>query len=158
MKTNSIAVLVFLLFMVGCATRQQKLDLSIVGDSGVSPTTYHRMQEHDDLSLFDLEDLAQHHVSDQITLRYLRDLRSIYYLTAKQVDQLRAKKVSDTVINYLLMTPKIYRYDDIDQYGAYGPYESFGPYGPFGPYYYPFYDPVIIHSYHGIPPNPNWHR
>jgi hypothetical protein len=93
------------------------------------------MVHQDALSLWDIKALAKAGVSDAIVLRYLRDQRSVYYLSSDDVTGLRKAGVSQSIVDYMLQTPQ--RYATAYYYGPY-------------PYYYdPFWGPPFPYNYWG---------
>jgi len=137
MKLSRWPILVALpLLLAACGpTPQQVADLSAVQRGGVPAATYDKMVHGDALALVDIEALSHAGVNDGIILRYLRDQGTIYTLNSADVLQLRHAGVSQSVIDYMLMTAR-----DAADYPPYYPY-----YGPgWGPWYGPgFYGPGI---------------
>lgn len=70
------------------------------------------------LSLADIREMAAKGLGEQTILNVLRASRVIYTLTAKDVAELQAAKVSVVVIDYLLSTPLRYK-DDLLRTRAY---------------------------------------
>jgi len=133
MKLSRLFFLFVPLFFTACGlSPEQKADYAKVQESGVSSAVYDKMVHGDDLSLWDIKDLARAHVSDGVVLRYLRDHGTVYYLNSDDVADLRKAGVSQSIVDYMLQTP-----------GAYGPGPNVsigvGPYwgGPYwgGPYW-----------------------
>lgn len=89
----------------GCASTAQRQIAMTATRYGASPEVVRKMERGDRLSLPDLETLAQAHVPDDDVLAYLRRTSAYYKLTTAQIDQLRARGVSDRIIDYLLATP-----------------------------------------------------
>jgi len=132
------AVLLVPLLLAGCGlTAQQQSDYAQVKRSGVNPAVYDKMVQGDDLSVSDIEELRRAGVSDEITLRYLRDRRTVYYLTNVEIGGLRQADVSSTVIDYMLQTQRMYL--------TYNPAIGNG----FG--YFPYYDPFWGPPYANYP-------
>src|SRR3984957_9561740 len=132
MKLSRLLILLVPLLLTACGlSDQQKADYARVQTSGVSPAVYDKMVHGDALSLYDIKALSHAGVSDGIILRYLRDQGTVYTLNSSDVGSLRKAGVSQSIVDYMLQTPRNYSYG----YGPYGPY----PYGdPFwGPYPYP---------------------
>lgn len=128
MRFFRLAVLLLPLLLAACGlTEQQKADLAAVQRSGVDPAVYDKMAHGDDLGLADIKALSHAGVSDAVTLRYLRNQRTVYYLTAEDVGSLKTSGVSTSVIDYMLQTPRMY--------ATYYPAAGVG----FG--YFPYYDP-----------------
>ena len=141
MKHLRLLVLLVPLFLAACGlSEQQKADYAKVQQSGVSSAVYDKMMHGDDLSLYDIKALSRAHVSDGIILRYLRDRNTVYMLSSSDVTSLRNAGVSQSIVDYMLQTPRIYAYPPVTigvGYG-YGPYWGdpfWGPYYPY-PYYY----------------------
>ena len=142
MKRFRYFLLVLPLLLSACGlSDQQKADYRTVQSSGVSSAVYDNMLHGDALSLHDIKALARAHVRDAVILRYLRDLRLIYFLNSEDVIGLQKAGVSQSIIDYMRQTPQLY--------GAYGypPPACLGVgYGPFwgggnypcwgGPFYY----------------------
>jgi hypothetical protein len=104
-----LVVLLLPLLLVACGlTDQEKADYARVQSSGVNSAVYDKMMHGDELSLFDLKALAHAGVSDAITLRYLRNQHTAYFLSADDVSGLRKAGVSQSIVDYMLQTPRIY--------------------------------------------------
>ncbi len=132
MRFLRLAVALVPLLLAACGlTEQQKADYAQVYRSGVDSAVYDKMVHGDELGLYDIKALSHAGVSDAITLRYLRNQRTVYYLTAEDVAGLRKAGVSTSVVDYMLQTPRIY--------ASYYPAIGAG-YGYF-PYYDPFWGP-----------------
>ena len=145
MKLSRWLVLLVPLLLTACGlSDQQKSDYRSVQASGVSSAVYDKMVHGDDLSLYDIKSLTRSRVSDGVILRYLRDRQTVYFLNSGDVEGLRKAGVSQSIVDYMLQTPRMYQsaayptvgigvgvYDPI-WYGP-GPY----PYGPY-PYGYPY--------------------
>ncbi len=139
MRFMRIAVLLLPLLLAGCGlTEQQKADYARVQRSGVNAAVYDKMIHGDDLSLYDIEALSRANVNEGITLRYLRQQRTIYYLSALDVGALRKAGVSQSLVDYMLQTPRAYTnyYPPIGEGFGYWPYDDpfWGPPYPFYPY------------------------
>ena len=127
MKSMRLFLLVVPLLLTACGlSDQQKADYAAVQESGVSPAVYDKMMHGDNLSLFDIKALSRAHVNEGVILRYLRDQETTYYLNSDDVTGLRKAGVSQSIVDYMLQTPR--------QYGP-GYYPGYGPYGPYGPYW-----------------------
>ena len=137
-----LVVLVPLLFTACGLSDQQKADYARVQASGVSSAVYDKMVHGDDLSLYDIKALTRAHVSDGIILRYLRDQETVYYLNSDDVANLRKAGVSQSIVDYMLQTPRMYGPDFYPAIGVgvgYGPYWGDPFWGPAYPYpYYPY--------------------
>jgi hypothetical protein len=139
MKLLRLLVLLLPLLMTACGlSSQQKADYARVQSSGVSSAVYDKMVHGDDLSLYDIKALTHAGVSDGVILRYLRDQHTIYYLNSEDVTGLRKAGVSQSIVDYMLQTPRMYGPDFYPAIGigiGYGPYWG-DPYwgGPY-PYY-----------------------
>ena len=140
MKLARIFVFLVPLFLAACGlSDQQKADYASVQNSGVSSAIYDKMVHGDDLSLYDIKALSRAHVNDGIILRYLRDRGTVYVLSSGDVTGLRNAGVSQSIVDYMLQTPRIY-----GPYGnppiaigiGYGPYWGDPFWGP--PYPYPY--------------------
>ncbi len=138
MKPSRLLVLVLPLLLAACGlSQQEKADYDSVARSGVSSATYDKMVHGDPLSLYDIKSLARARVDDGVILRYLRDHRTVYILTSADVLDLHNAGVSQSIVDYMLTTPRLYQPDPTIGVGFdYGP-GWYGPYGPYGPYYYP---------------------
>ena len=137
MRLFRLAAILLPLLLAACGlSPQQQADYAEVRDSGVNPAVYDKMVHGDDLSLYDIKDLARAHVPDDIVLRYLRHRKTVYYLTTVDIGGLKTANVSPTIIDYLLQTPRVYA----SYYPAIG--NGFG--------YFPDYDPFWG------PPYPNY--
>ena len=114
--------------LAACASDQQRADQAAVESSGVSPAIYDKMVHDDPLSVNDIAALSRARVNDGITIRYIRDHGTRYFLSQGEIQYLQRNGVSPSVIDYMVQT---------GQGGPYGP----GPYGP-GPY--PYGPPISI--------------
>jgi len=134
MKSFRFLVLIVPLLLTACGlSDQQKVDYATVQSSGVSSAVYDKMVHGDDLSLYDIKALTHARVSDGVILRYLRDRQTIYYLNTGDVEGLRKAGVSQSIIDYMLQTPRMYPSGVYPAVGV-GYYNPFW-YGPY-PYYY----------------------
>ncbi|HUB68457.1 MAG TPA: hypothetical protein VL981_13310 [Candidatus Methylacidiphilales bacterium] len=144
MKRFRLLVLAVPLFLAACGlSDQQKADYQIVHSKGVNPAIYDKMVHGDSLSLYDIKALSRAHVSDAIILRYLRDQGTVYSLSSQDVIDLQKAGVSQSVIDYMLQTPR--------NYGPYPPPYYGYPYGYPGPYWGPY-------PYWGWAGGPYYHR
>jgi hypothetical protein len=153
MKISRLLVFLLPLLLAACGlSDQQKADYDSVQRSGVSSAIYDKMMHGDDLSLYDIKSLARARVSDAVILRYLRDHQTIYTLDSADVQDLRSAGVSQSIVDYMLQTPRMYGPNPVIGVGiGYGP-GWYDPYGPYGPYYGPYYGPP---PYYG--PYHHWH-
>ncbi len=137
MKLLRLCLLAVPLLLTACGlSAQQKADYASVQESGVSPAIYDKMVHGDPLSLSDIKSLSRAHVNDGVTLRYLRNQATIYQLTTADVVGLRKAGVSESIVDYMLQTPRIYQPDYYPDYGPWLGDPYWGPYwGPWGPYY-----------------------
>lgn len=145
MKLSRLLILFVPLLLTACGlSQQQKADYAQVQSSGVSSAIYDKMVHGDDLSLYDIKALSRAHVSDGVILRYLRDRNTIYNLNSEDVAGLRKAGVSQSIVDYMLQTPRMYGPGFYPQVGigvGYGPYWG-DPWGPYwggywgGPYYH----------------------
>jgi hypothetical protein len=144
MKLSRLLACVLTLLLTACGlSPQQKADYARVQSSGVSSAIYDKMVHGDALSLYDIKALSRAGVSDGITLRYLRDQGTTYYLNSDDVAGLRKAGVSQSIVDYMLQTARAYGPYGYPAIGiGYGPYWG-GPnwgdpfWGP--PYPYPYY-------------------
>ena len=138
MKYLRLLVLLVPLVLTACGlSDQQKADYARVQASGVSSAVYDKMVHGDPLSLYDIKALTHAGVNDGIILRYLRDQHTIYSLNSEDVASLRHAGVSQSIVDYMLLTPQMYG-SDFYPYG-YGPYWGdpfWGPPYPYYPYHY----------------------
>lgn len=137
MKLFRLVVFVAPLLLTACGlSPQQKADYASVQQSGVSSAIYDKMMHSDDLSLYDIKSLSRAHVSDGVILRYLRDRGTVYNLNSDDVGGLRKAGVSQSIVDYMLQTSRIYG-------GGYYPGYGYGPYwgDPYwgGPYWGPYW-------------------
>lgn len=138
MKLSRLLVLILPLLLAACGlSDQEKADYATVQRSGVSSAIYDKMVHGDPLSLYDIKALSRAHVSDAIILRYLRNCGTVYNLNASDVQSLAKAGVSQSIIDYMLQTPRLY--PPVVVYPAIGIGYGYGPYwgGP-GPYPYPY--------------------
>ena len=145
MRFIRLAVVLLPLLLAACGlTDQQKADYAQVQRSGVNSAVYDKMVHGDDLSLFDIKALTRADVSDAVILRYLRNQHTVYYLSAEDVGGLRKAGVSQSIVDYMLQTPR--------EYTNYYPAIGLG----FG--YWPYYDPFWGPPYPSYPyPYHHWH-
>jgi hypothetical protein len=132
MRFPRLIVFLVPLFLAACGlSDQQKADYSSVQRSGVTSAIYDKMVHGDNLSLYDIKALSRARVSDGVILRYLRDHQSIYVLSSSDVESLRNAGVSQSIVDYMLQTPR--QYGPTYYPGAYGPYWGDPYWG--GPYW-----------------------
>ena len=138
MRLNRIFLLALPLLVTACGpTAQERADDAAVMRAGVSAATYDKMVHDDQLSVTDIENLARAHVSEGVTIRYLRDHSSYYSLNSTDVAHLLKAGVSHSVIDYMLQSDR--------NYGAYGG-------SPYGAYGYGAYDPYWLGPWYGFNP------
>jgi len=140
MRRFRLLVLILPLFLSACGlTDQQKADYARVQRSGVNAAVYDKMVHGDDLSLWDIKALSRAGVNDGVILRYLRDHNTIYYLNSGDVNSLQKAGVSQSVIDYMLQTPRTNGPGPVVGIGVgYGPYWGDPFWGPPYPYAYPY--------------------
>ena len=135
MKLSRLFLLLVPLLLTACGlSEQQKADYASVQRSGVSSAVYDKMVHGDDLSLYDIKALARAGVSDGVTLRYLRNSGTTYYLNSDDVAGLRKAGVSQSIVDYMLRTPSTNVPVVVGVGVGYGPYWGdpfWGPY-PYG--------------------------
>jgi len=132
MKISRLVVFLVPLLLTACGlSPEQKADYDSVERSGVSPAIYDKMIHGDSLSLYDIKSLARARVNDGVILRYLRDRGTVYNLNSADVQDLRSAGVSQSIVDYMLQTPRLYPPTPVII--GYGP----GWYDPYGPYYFP---------------------
>jgi hypothetical protein len=137
MRFFRLAALLVPLLLAACGlTDQQKADYAQVQRSGVNAAVYDKMVHGDDLSLWDIKALSHAGVSNDVVLRYLRNRKTVYYLTGEDIGGLKTAGVSSSIIDYMVQTPQMYA----TYYPAIG--AGFG--------YFPYYDPFWG------PPYPNY--
>jgi hypothetical protein len=142
MKPFRLLLVLLPLLLTACGlSDQQKADYASVGRSGVSPAIYDKMVHGDALSLYDIKSLSRAHVNDGVILRYLRDRQTVYLLNTADVESLRAAGVSQSIVDYMLSTPRRYPpdiypspYDPYWDWPYFGPYWGGGYYGGYGHY------------------------
>jgi hypothetical protein len=143
MKFSRLLIFLLPLFLTACGlSEQQKADYAAVQRSGVNSATYDKMVHGDDLSLYDVEALARARVNDGVIIRYMRNQATVYVLNAGDVQGLLHAGVSQSVVDYMMSTPRLYQpavYPAVYVGVGYGPYWG-GPYPyPYpGPYGYPY--------------------
>jgi hypothetical protein len=150
MKSTRGFVLVLSLLLTGCGlSEQQKVDLSAVQNSGVTPAIYDKMVHGDDLSVSDVCTLERAHVNEGVILRYMRGRDSIYELSSNDVTRLQTAGASQSLLDYMQQTAAAHAasYPTV-QVETYAPYGPIGYYGPsassyWGPQYYGAYDPFF---------------
>lgn len=110
MKHSLLFVLLALPFLnASGSSPQQEADYAAIQTSGVSTALYDKIRFGNALNLGDVKALSRAKVKDEVILRYMRNLCTIYTLTSDEVKDLRAAGVSQNVINYMMKTPKIFR-------------------------------------------------
>jgi hypothetical protein len=139
MKPFRLLLLFVPLFLAACGlSPQQKADYGSVQSSGVTPAIYDKMVNGDALSVYDIKALSRAHVSDAVILRYIRDHGTVYFLNSDDVVSLRKAGVSQSIIDYMLQTPRMSGPGDYPGY----PYPYW--YGP------PWFGGVYFYGgYHG---------
>jgi hypothetical protein len=139
MRLSRLLLLLLPLFLTACGlTDQQKADYARVQSSGVNSAVYDKMVHGDDLSIYDIKALSRAGVSDAIILRYLRDRGTTYYLNSDDVSGLRKAGVSQSIVDYMLQSPRNngpYVYPAVGVGIGYGPYWGDPFWGPPYPYY-----------------------
>jgi hypothetical protein len=142
MKFARLLLLLVPLLLTACGlSDQQKADYGSVQRSGVNSAVYDKMVHGDNLSLYDIKALSRAGVSDAVTLRYLRNQGTTYFLSSDDVTSLRKAGVSQSVVDFMLQSSRRSGYGY--GYGPYGGYPGYG-YDPFwgdpfwGPYPYPY--------------------
>lgn len=103
---------------------EQRAAREEVEKSGVSPALVEKMLQGQILTLAEIQELAQHKMSDTNLVKYLRSTGGVYALTTKQVDELRTASVSDEVLDYLLATPTLRRSSLYSPFSFYHPHSS----------------------------------
>ena len=131
-----VAVLSCTLLLAACGlSEQQKADLAAVQRSGVNAAVYDKMTHGDDLSLYDIVALTKARVNPGVILRYMRNQQTIYTLNAGDVQRLANAGVDQSIIDYMLATPQMYR--PVPVVVGVAPYPYWGY--PYPPYPYPYY-------------------
>jgi hypothetical protein len=131
MKLYRLLAVLAPLFLTACGlSPQEKADYASVQVSGVSSAIYDKMIHGDALSLYDIEALSRARVSDGVILRYLRNRGTVYLLSSADVVGLKKAGVSESIIDYMLSTPRIY---PPEVYPA--PYDPYWDWPYFGPYW-----------------------
>jgi hypothetical protein len=136
MRTLVILSAALGLLLLGCATLSQA-DRDVLQQHRISPALYSKMAHGERLSLPDIIELSEKHLSAPFIGRYLRSSLAVYRLNSDDVVVLRKAGVSPQVIDYLMATPGLYapRYDPF-WYG-YDPFWDVG------------YDGVVVLNSHG---------
>jgi len=129
MKFPKLLFAVVLTGLAGCATLS-RTDRYMLEDHHVTPALYARMIHEEPLSLTDVIELSQRHLSPGFIIHYLSSTYAVYRLDREDIARLRNAKVDQGVINYLMDTVPLYA---PRPYGD--PYVRPYPY----PYYYPYY-------------------
>jgi hypothetical protein len=143
MRFFRLAVLLVPLSLAACSlSPQEQADLAVVHNSGVNPAVYDMMERGIDLDVADVTDLHLAGVPDDVILRYLREKRTVFYLTKINVGVLKTAGVSDQVIDYMGQTPRMYT----SYNGAIG--NGLG--------YFPYYDPFWGPPYPNYPNPPHY--
>lgn len=100
----------FILFF-GCATSVQwKQDLQSLEQHSLPPDLLKKLTEQQPLSMDDLVSLQEHHVPENLIIRYLKNIETVYNLKLDNIDTLKAAGFSRNFIDYLLSTPELYSY------------------------------------------------
>ena len=130
-----LLVLLLPLMLTACGlSEQQKADYASVQRAGVNSATYNKMVQGMDLSLYDVKSLARAGVNSGVILRYMQNQGTIYVLNASDVQNLAKAGVSQSIIDYMLSTPRLYQTVPVVVGVGYG-YWGGGPYWGPGPYY-----------------------
>lgn len=69
-----------------------------------SPGTLNRIDNGEQLSIDDIEEMAQNGLSDTAIINQIKATGSVFYLSQPQVSDLKAHGVSNPVIDYMLST------------------------------------------------------
>lgn len=97
-----------LLATTGCVTsanRQAWLDG--IQSKGVDEAVFQKIKRWRKIELTEIEQLAEKGVASEDILRHFQESRAVYHLTTKDIDRLRAAKVDEDVVDYILSTPKL---------------------------------------------------
>ena len=128
---------------------EQKAGREEIEKSGISPALVQKMLQGQILTRAEIQELAQHKVSETNIVKYLRSTGAMYSLTTKEVNELQQANVSEGVIDYLLNTPRLYRDSALlYQYLYYPPlyYPWYGGWHYYD-YHHHYYHPYDHHSY-----------
>jgi len=69
-----------------------------------SPTTLQRINEGKSLSIYDVIQISQSGISDDIIINYMNETKSKYRLNQAQIYRMQNSGVSQRVINYMIDT------------------------------------------------------
>lgn len=115
----SVILIAAAAFVSGCATERVYREGPVVA----APPA---------LTLAQIKEMTAKGVSDETILSALRVSRAVYRLTSADVMDLHEAKVSQTVIDYLLSTPRFSAQQPPVRYRTYYYYPPY-------PYYYPYW-------------------
>ena len=73
-----------------------------------APQTYSRVDQGQPLGVADVKALTQSGISDDVIISQIRNLRTVYHLSAADIIDLRDAGVSNRVIDFMINTPGIY--------------------------------------------------
>jgi hypothetical protein len=104
--TSSLFALLTLILFIGCATTSSRRQscLAEMQAHGVDASLLAKVQRGEALEIVDLEQLAQKGVPDPVTIDYVKLSRAGYTFGPQDIDHLRANKVSEVMIKFLLST------------------------------------------------------
>jgi len=86
--------------LVGYALDQQ--DRETLGRN--SPSTLYRIDNREQLSLDDIKEMSRNGLADRVIIDQIRATNSVYYLSTRQLIDLKRAGVSERVIDYMIET------------------------------------------------------
>lgn len=69
-----------------------------------SPQTLQKIDNREQLSIYDVEAMAKNGLSDDVIIRQIQNTKSVFYLTSDQIIELKQAGVSEKVIEYMMQT------------------------------------------------------
>lgn len=69
-----------------------------------SPQTLQRIDNREQLSIYDVEAMAKNGLSDDVIIEQIKNTKSVFYLTSDQIIELKQAGVSEKVIQYMMKT------------------------------------------------------
>ncbi|MES2199443.1 MAG: glycine zipper domain-containing protein [Chlamydiota bacterium] len=86
--------------LIGAALDEQ--DRKIMQQN--SPQTLQRIDNREQLSIYDIEALSKNGIQDDIIIGQIQNTKSVFYLTSEQIIELKQAGVSQRIIEYMIQT------------------------------------------------------
>lgn len=71
-----------------------------------SPQTLQKIDQHEQLSTYDIEAMAKNGLSDNVIIGQIQSTHSVFHLTTEEIIELKQDGVSQNVIEYMIDTGK----------------------------------------------------